>query len=261
MTPFSNLALFDFTGELDGLKEFQPCTPSAIISAGWAPLADGSQWRVIQDNLFLNFRIESKVIPPGAIKRMARERINLDEYEAPTKAQRALLTMATEQVLAEILPTALANRQDISVWIDNKNQRMAINTIAPSKCDEIIAALPGLAITPIAYRTEPATMMKQWLNGEGNSWFTTEPECRLANQDGASLALSNLEFNANWNVQDLTPRKLGLTFNDRITFVLRDDGKLTKVKMLDYDMEENDLELMVAEYRQLIKAITSDSEL
>lgn len=263
MTPFHAMTLFDTVGFIDNLKEFRPCLPSESISYGWVPAFDGHFYLNVSGSRFMLFRIETKALPADGIKRLAREFAGIPEGATPTKAQRALLAITTQQVVEQALPTTMATRQDIGVWFDK--DRLAINSISPDKCATVLSALPELTATPIKYHTDPAAMLVNWVENGSDDWFTVEPECRFANKEGSSLTYLNLEFNS-LLPGDLTPRKLGLTFNDALTFVFRDDGKLTKIKMIEEEHEDEadeltNLELMVGTYRQLISALTKDNQL
>lgn len=266
MKPFKNLSLFRVEGETETLDPFTPCRPMDESSCGWLPIRDDRLTLGLGMNTLLEFQTETKLLPPATLKRMAAERA----AKVTDKPTRVLMRQIQEDLRTELLPQALTTRQTTGVWIDHEQGLMAIDSLSVPKTDLIREYLPGLVITPVI-TADPTLLMAEWIfDGRAASPFLIEVDCRLASEGGGAIACTNLDVTSEW-VRDqmregLRPKSLGLTFNDRVSFTLRHDGKLARLALTEYaihsqpevgddDPLEADMLLMIGEYQPLITAV------
>lgn len=268
MKPFKNLSLFRVEGETETLDPFTPCRPMDESSCGWIPIRDDRLTLPIGMHTLLEFQTETKILPPATLKRMAAERA----AKVSDKPNRVLLRQIQEDLRIELLPQALTVRQTTGVWIDHEQKLLIIDSLSAPKTDLIREYLPGLVITPVTTAIHPEILMTQWIyDGQAQGPFQVEVDCRLASEGGGAIACTNLDVTSEW-VRDqmregLQPKSLGLTFNDRVSFTLRHDGKLARLALTDYainahdadidedDPLETDMLLMIGEFQPLITAV------
>lgn len=270
MKPFKNLSLFRVEGETETLDPFTPCRPMDESSCGWIPIRDDRLTLALGMHTLMEFQTETKLLPPATLKRMAAERA----AKVSDKPTRVLLRQIQEDLRIELLPQALTVRQTTGVWIDHEQKLLIIDSLSAPKTDLIREYLPGLVITPVTTAIHPEILMTKWLYDDtATDPFKVELDCRLAREGGGTMACNDLDVTAIW-VRDLMrgglqPKSLGLTFNDRVSFTLRHDGKLARLALTDYainahdadvdedDPLETDMLLMIGEFQPLITAVLS----
>lgn len=267
MKPFKNLSLFRVEGETETLDPFTPCRPLDESSCGWLPIRDDRLTLDLGLHTLLEFQTETKLLPPATLKRMAAERA----AKVTDKPTRVLLRQIQEDLRTELLPQALTVRQTTGVWIDHEQKLLIIDSLSAPKTDLIREYLPGLVITPVN-TADPVVVMAEWIfDGRAPDPFLIEVDCRLASDGGGAIACTNLDVTgAEWlrdqMREGLQPKSLGLTFNDRVSFTLRHDGRLARLALTEYalndqpelnddDHLEADMLLMIGEFQPLITAV------
>lgn len=270
MKPFRNLSIFHIDGGLEELKPFRPCAPLEGSTGGWVPLRDDQFTMELGANTLLQFQTETKILPATTLKRMANEEAASMARITGEKPSRAQLRDIQETLRLDLLPQALTTRQTTGVWIDNQAKLLMIDSISPAKCDTIIAAIPGPVITRHAFGNGPVNLMRNWIGaGAAEGLFSMENDCRMGNESGSAVAYINLDIDDDRVREQLhdgmLPQSLGLNYDDRVSFILRADGGLSRITISDYvsdefaekeyDPQEANLMLMTGEYQPLIAAM------
>lgn len=214
---------------------------SRPVSTGWVPPREGDDSLVmnIQGQLLMAFRIEKKLLPSSVVNEAVKERAKIVERQHGFRPGRKQMKDMKEQIVDELLPSAFPVAKDIRVWIDPKNGWVVFDTASPSQADEITAAL-GKAMNPFPIEVmnhSHILWMTNWtIRGQPPARFTIDDESQWENDDRVIRYVRHCvpgeETQARYNDGFLCTR-LGMTWNDKISFVMTGASAIKNVKPLD----------------------------
>jgi len=185
-----------------------------------------------------------------------------------------------DDVLNELLPRAFVRTSRTSMYFDWRDGWMVIDTASRKNAENVLSpvreALGSFPAVPLAPEESPRLLMTHWVStGEMPAGFVLGDEIELRDPSTASGAIARCRR------QDLDTDevrehlrtgkqvfKIGLVFEDRISFVLGEDLVLTKVRFTDMVLDEQadspesvaaeadaNLALMAAEYARLLATL------
>lgn len=286
---FKNLSIFRLTqhwnmpvqtlSDMLARFEFTPCGASEESSYGWTyPRPDGDLVYSANGQWLLNFRTEKKLLPAGVVNEVAKQRAaEIEEKQGFAPGRKAMKDIK-ERTRDELLPRAFTTMTDVKVWIDPVNGWLVIDTASTAKADEILKvmlkAIDRLPVNGFSVRTAPASAMTGWLvENKAPADFTIDQDAELSSvtEDKATVryvrhTLDESEVNRHISAGKQC-KKLALTWNDRISFVLDASLNIRKVKALDILDEQKDkganaeerfdadFILMTSELNQMLEAV------
>lgn len=228
-----------------GQYPFAPCGSFEIKRSGWVPPCPESDDLAftLPGHVLIKLRIEEKKVPAKTLNRVCAERadeIAAQQGYAPGRKQRREIK---ERVQEELLPKVLPRQQDVFVWIDTANGWLGIDTGSSTVADEVVNRICNaigewefplsLPITEVS----PSLAMTEWLLKDTPEGFSLGNELKL---EGVSHSISfsgcdvSNDSNINERISDgAYPSKLGLVWDDRISFVLTNAFDLRKLAFLD----------------------------
>jgi recombination associated protein RdgC len=182
-----------------------------------------------------------------------------------------------EAVTDELLPRAFAIRRKTYVWIDPVDHWLVIDAASLGKADEVVEmlhkTLDDISLTLIKTQMSPSMAMTSWLmGGDTPSSFTVDQDCELRGKGDAAAAVRYVRH----TLEDDEVKKhietgkevtrLGLTWNNKISFVLHDNLQLKRIVPLDLirdeakaseqdDAFDTDFAIMSGELKQLLPAL------
>lgn len=258
---FKNLALYRLIGKLPPLEQFIDklrnaayVTPSSVEleSSGLVPPREngllvhsvGGQWLV-------KFKMTKKDLRPSYIQQVTKQRgKELAEQQgfAPGRKQMKELK---EQVTDELLPRAFPIDSTFYAWIDPENGWLAVDVGTFGKAEALLKVLiKNVEKFPLAtYRTKlsPTIAMTNWLaSDEAPAHFTVDQdtELRSTGESKAAVRFVSHTLDVDSTRKHIESGKqctrLALTWNDRISFVLNENGIIKRIKPLDVLKESND---------------------
>lgn len=263
---------------------FTPCSGNDAISRGWiSPRNDGALVATVGGQWMIALSVQTRILPPSVVDEEVRERATAFEGERGRKPGRKELRELRERVTAELLLKTLTRRATTAIWIDPNAEWFCVDGSSPSKCDEVVDVL-GLCLDQFPLKrlyTQHAqqSAMADWLaGGEGPVEFTIDRDCELRAVGEEKAAVRyvnhpldgdkiNAEIKAHLSDGKL-PTRLGMTWGDRISFVLTENLELKRIAYLDLIKEqaENDrpqeqdrsdanMALMTGEFGRLLPAV------
>ena len=215
-------------------------------SIGWTTANDVTDlfahW--VEDVCLLRLRVESKVIPAAAVKKALEERCRQVERQQGFRPGRKQTKEIKYNVIDELSAKALTTYRHTQVLIDVANKLLLVDASSSTRCDEVLGLLvrtvDPFPVESVQVVRSPATVMTNWLLAdEADPPFVIEQEIKFVNpsQSKAAVAYKDVSVDpedVKTHVQ--TGRqcvRLGLTYNDRLSFVLTDDLTIKSVKPLD----------------------------
>lgn len=230
---------------------FHGCGAFDMQSRGWVPPRgeEGELLVSVNRQWLIALGIEQKLLPATVIRQYTQARIADLEAKQGFKAGRAQARDLREQVTAELLPRAFVKRSLVYAWIDPINRWLVIDAASPAKAEEVLdhmkLTLDDLPLKLLRTRTAPATAMTTWLaNNDGPAGFSIDRDCELRalGEEKAVVryvrhALDGKEI-AEHIASGKTVTRLGMTWRDRVSFVLTEQLQVKRLAFLDVLKEE-----------------------
>jgi len=236
------LTAADLEGQLAG-RTLQPCGPFDMSNRGWLPVtAGGRLLHTVNQQHMIALGVNQKLLPGSIIRQVAQERAEIQAEEQGFPVGRRQMRELRARVADELRARALVRRRITRAWIDPLAGWFAIDAAGAAGAETMVEALGDTlgSFAPLAIETErsPHAAMTSWLvRGEAPARFTIDDDLELRAADKSKTIirytrhpLDGKEIQAHL-ASGKYPTRLGLTWNDRVSFVLTD--KL-HVKRLDF---------------------------
>ena len=233
------------------LKPLQPCSGLDKQSRGWVSCrGDDRLVHVANQQILFALGVEQKLLPATIINRFVKERIADIEAQQGYKVGRKEKKDIKEAVTEELLPRAFAMQRATFAWIDPVNGRLIIEAASSAKADELLEQLgktvDDLPVKLLHTELSPVAAMTNWLAGENApAGFTIdrELELRATGESKATVRYANHALEGEEILAHIAAGKratrLGLTWNDRISFVLTEQLQIKRLEFLDIIKEES----------------------
>jgi len=233
------------------LKPLQPCSGLDKQSRGWVSCrGDDRLVHVANQQILFALGVEQKLLPATIINRFVKERIAEIEAQQGYKVGRKEKKDIKEAVTEELLPRAFAMQRATFAWIDTVNGRLIIEAASSAKADELLEQLgktvDDLPVKLLHTELSPVAAMTDWLAGENApAGFTIdrELELRATGESKATVRYANHALEGEEILAHIAAGKratrLGLTWNDRISFVLTEQLQIKRLEFLDIIKEES----------------------
>lgn len=252
---FKNLVVYrlpaDFTPDSTDLggrlsrAPLQPCGGFDMESRGWITPRDNELFvHTVSRHWLLALGIDQKLLPAAVIRQVTQERADKLAALQPFPVGRKQMRDLKQQVMTELLPKAFTRRRTINAWIDPAHHWLAVDTAGENKAEELVEmlrkSLDNLPIKRLETQHAPGAAMTAWLaSGNAPAGFTIDQDLELrAGDDSKSLVryvrhdLHGREIQQHIAAGKRATR-LGLTWNNRISFVLTEQLQVKRLVFLD----------------------------
>jgi recombination associated protein RdgC len=232
----------------------QPCGGLQMESRGWiCPHEDGLFLFQQRHQYLLALGVEQKILPASVIRQEAETRAEDIARRQGRPVGRKQMRELKDQVTDELLPRALSRRRTTHGWIDAANGWLAIDAAADAKAEQFMEVLRSTEDTLLAKRLEtqrtPASAMAEWLvRGEAPGAFGIDQDLELRSADASKATVRYARHNLEGKeIRDhiaggKTVVRLGLTWNDKISFVLTEFLQIKRLTFLDLLKESSGTE-------------------
>jgi recombination associated protein RdgC len=240
-------------------RTLQPCGTFDMQSRGW--VAASSTQRLVHTtngNHLIALGVEQKLLPGSIIRQVATERAKLLEEQQGYPVGRRQMRELKERVTEELRARALTRRRVTYAWIDPKNGWFIVDAAGAPRAEELVETLRDtLGSLPVQFLEtdrSPAAAMAAWLVlGDAPLRFVIDQDLELqaADQTKATVRyvrhpLEGKEIQAHIAGGKYATR-LGLTWNDRISFVLTEKLQVKRLEFLNISKDQTENESMSAE--------------
>lgn len=232
------------------LKPLQACAGIDKQSKGWVPCrGDECLVHASGNNMLFALGTEQKLLPASVINRFMKDRIADIEAQQGYKVGRRERKEIKESVTEELLPRAFAIQHTTYAWLDFDNGRLIIDTSSASKAEELIEflnkTLDDLSVNSLRTELSPVAAMTDWLAGDtAPVGFTIDRDLELSatGDSNATVRYSNHALEGEEILAHIAAGKrstrLGMTWTDRISFVLTEQMQVRRISFLDIIKEE-----------------------
>ena len=225
-------------------RTLQPCSAFDVQSRGWvAPSSTQRLLHTVNGQHLIALGVEEKLLPASIIRQVALERAAEIEQEQGYPVGRRQLRELKERVADELRARALTRRRTTRAWLDPQRGWFIIDAAGESRSDEFVETLrDSLGSFPVRFletARSPQSAMAAWLmHGDAPMRFTIEQDLELQATDKtkATVRYSRHPLQGKEIQQHLNSGKhvtrLGLTWSDRVSFVLTDKLQIKRLQFL-----------------------------
>lgn len=257
---FKNLVVYrlpaNWAVEADALEiklsrqPLQPCGSFDMESRGWTcPRDDGRVLYTLNRQWLLSFGVEQKLLPASVIRQVTQERAAEIAKQQAHSIGRKQMRELKEQVTSELLPRALSRRTATWAWIDPVNGWLVVDAAGDTKAEQLLETLlkaeDSLPVKRLETQRSPAAAMTQWLaNRDPPTEFTIDQDLELRSADEGKATVRYVRHALEGKeIRDhimggKSATRLGMTWKDRISFVLTEDLHIKRLAFLDILKQE-----------------------
>ena len=262
-------------------RTLKPCGPFDMSSRGWVPVMHGGRLlHTVNQQHMIALGTEDKLLPGSIVRQVAEERADVQAAEQGFPVGRKQMRDLRARVADELRARALSRRRVTRAWIDPLAGWFAVDAASVPRAEMVVETLGDTlgSFAPVALATErsPHAAMASWLlRGEAPARFSIDDELELQAADKTKTIiryirhpLEGKEIRAHLGVGKY-PTRLGLTWHDRIAFVLTDKLQLKKLDFLEMNDQgtqdetdpaeqfDIDFAVMAGELANLLKDLSS----
>lgn len=257
---FRNLQIYRLPRNLDNDIEsldnalaksaLHPCGPMEPECLGWVPPSNsGAFVHAVNHQWLLALGVEQRLLPTSIVRQFANDRAKAIEEAEGRQVGRKELRDLREALAVELLPRAFVRRRNTYAWIDPLNGWLVIDAGAQAKAEEILEHLrksvDGFPASLLKTTLSPSSAMTGWVAAnEAPAGFTIDQDIELRSAENALIRYTRHSLEGKEIREHIAEGKvvtrLGLTWNDRISFVLDEKLQLKRLSFLDILKEETD---------------------
>lgn len=246
-----NLPALETLADKLAQAEFKPCMGLDWDTIGFASPVSFSPEMVFpaQNTLRIALKKEEKVLPAAVVRDILEEKISeIREAEGRNVGRKEKMELK-ETITDDLLPRAFTKSSKTEALIDTQRGLLLINQANTNRAEMLLTklrdALGGLEARLPLTQQSPGSLMTEWLlNGAAAGHFELDSDCelkglgdaapvvRISHQDLTAEEVVNLVKNGKVVTQ------LGLSWQDRVRFVLTQDFTLKRIQFLDVIQEE-----------------------
>src|SRR5262245_2618311 len=225
-------------------RSLQPCGSFDMLSRGWVHAGVAQRFvHTTHGQHLIALGVEQKLLPASIVRQVAADRAKDLEQQQGYPVGRRQMRELKERVTEELRARALTRRRVTRAWIEPANGWLVVDAAGAARADELIETLRdtlgSLAVTFIeTQRSLPITMAAWLALGDAPLRFTIDQDLELTAADKGKAAiryvrhpLDGKEIRAHLSAGMMVTR-LGLTWNDRIAFVLTEKLQVKRVEFL-----------------------------
>jgi recombination associated protein RdgC len=228
------------------------CGSFDMISHGWVfPRQPDSFVHTVNQQYLLALGVEQKLLPGSVIRQTAQERAAQIETEQGRKVGRKEMRDIVERVAEELLPRAFSQRRTTWAWLDPRNHWLVVDAGSDARADEfmemLLATVDDIAARPLQTQIAPLAAMTDWLaSATAPAGFSLDSDLELRAASEAQAAIRYVHHDiggpevAAHIAAGKIATKLGMTWNDRVSFLLTDKLQLKRLAFLDILKEESE---------------------
>jgi len=222
----------------------QACGPFELSTRGWMPVLQGGRLlHSVGHHHLVALGVNEKLLPASIVRQVAEERATLQAQEQGFPVGRKQMRDLRGRVADELRAKALTRRRVVRAWIDADAGWFGVDSSglpgAESVVETLAETLGSFVPQPLETEQSPHAAMASWLlRGAAPGGFAIDDELELqaANPLKSMVRYSRHPLDGREIHGHLQggkyPVRLGMTWNDRVAFVLTDKLQLKRLEFL-----------------------------
>lgn len=226
-------------------RQLLPCGSFDMQSKGWVFSSDLERYvHTVNGQHLIALGVDQKLLPGSIIRQVATERAKEMAKEQGYPVGRRQMRELKMRVTEELRGRALTRKRVTHAWIDPINGWLVVNASSEGKAEELVETLRdtlggSLQVTLLETERSASATITSWLMlGDAPLTFTIDDDCELqaADQSKPTIRyvrhpLDGKEIRA--QIQGgMYATRLGLTWKDRVSFVLNEKLHVKKLEFL-----------------------------
>lgn len=230
-------------------RPLQPCGPLDMLSRGWiSPAGDGRLVHLVGRQQLLALGADQRLLPASVVRQVVQERASELAAEQGFPVGRRQLRELRNRVADELRPRAFTRRRVTRAWLDPDARWFVVDAAGLPRAEELVEilrdTLGSFAVLPLDTVQAPHLAMVNWLkHGDAPARFSIDQDLELQSRDATRASvryarhpLDGPEIRQHLQ-RNLSATRLGLTWNDRVSFVLTDKLQLKRLDFLEVQGE------------------------
>jgi recombination associated protein RdgC len=260
---FSNLICYKFKQDISYQQDefekaleqdiFRPCGSQDLSSFGWTK-ALGKHGQMLshfsQKSILVCAKREEKVLPAAVINELVAEKVEQIEAEENRPVKKKEKDEIKENLLHSLLPQAFKKSSLQFAFIDLENGWLVVNSGSFNKAEELLAllrkSLGSLPVVPAFVNFDLGLFLTDWLTKmapPAGFEIGLDADLQEPDENGAQVKLKQHDLSSDEvqkhleNGKQVT--KLALDWNERIKFMLVEDGSIKRISYSEVLKDEN----------------------
>ncbi|KAA6047760.1 MULTISPECIES: recombination-associated protein RdgC [Pantoea] len=247
------LSADDLEKQLDAFT-FSPCGSQDMAQTGWvSPMGNRGEVLAHEVNgqIVICARTEQKILPSPVVKQALDAKIEKLEAEQSRKLKKTEKDSLKDEVLHSLLPRAFSRFSQTFMWIDTVNNLIAVDCASAKKAEDTLAllrkSLGSLPVVPLTMEKPIELTLTEWVRGgdlPAGYALMDEAELKALLEDGGVIRCKKQDLISDEIANHIEAGKvvtrLALDWQERIQFVIADDGSVKRLKFSDTLREQND---------------------
>lgn len=209
---------------------FSECTSNQLSSFGWISALPNTEQLCHsvnnKDYTLLRYQKETKLLPAAHIKREVAKKVAVMELEFSRYVTKKEKEQIKEDLIFELLPQAFSSQKVVSVYIDNVNELVVVDSASRGEAEDILAllrkCLGTLPVTSFFSGHDIQECVNDWLTGDRDI-----PEAINIGENVKLSGMGDMKPMATFCNEDV--------FDNRITSLIREDERDIDYLQLSFD--------------------------